>query len=425
MPLSVFICVHLWQIPNFWADCDMSRATRIPLAWKNLTHDRVRMTLFAAGIGFAVVLMFIQLGCRFALLDSSSLLLEKLNADLVVVPRNQKTVVIRCLFPRQVLERARGVAGVAKTYPLYIEYSRSVLRDANEKEDKRHKTRAIRVLGVDPDAFLIDMPQLDPNSPESRVADLRLTGRALFDRKGKRGPGGESRYGPVRIGKHSDLSGSQVTFSGFVELGSDFGANGTLIVSEETFRHSLRNSFYAPGMDMIDLGLIRLTPGADRATVQRELQSLLKDDGVSVFTRDQFIDHEQAFWKENTPVGYIFGFGVGIGFLVGLVICFQILSGDIRDNIAAYATLRAIGYSNGYLVAVVLEESLLLAVLGFVPGLIFSAGCFWLLGYVTELPMQLTPDRVGFVFLLTVLMCVVSGLIAVRQAMKVDPAEVF
>ena len=403
----------------------MSRAIRIPLAWKNLTHDRVRMALFAAGIGFAVVLMFVQLGCRFALLDSSSLLLEKLNAHLVLAPRQQSTVVIRCLFPRQVLDRARGVAGVDKTYPLYIEYSRSVLRDANENESKRDKSQAIRVLGLDPDAFLIDMPQLDPHGPESRTADLRLTGRALFDQRGKRGPGGESGYGPVRIGKHTDLSGHQIYFSGFVELGSDFGANGTLIVSEETFRRSLRSSPLAPGMDMIDLGLIRLAPGADLSAVQNELRSRLAADGVEVFTREQFIAHEQDFWKENTPVGYIFGFGVGIGFLVGLVICFQILSGDIRDNLPAYATLRAIGYSNAYLVAVVLEESLLLAVLGFVPGLIFSAGSFELLAYITELPMKLSLGRVAFVFLLTVIMCVVSGLIAVRQAMKVDPAEVF
>ena len=403
----------------------MSRSPRIPLAWKNLTHDRVRMTLFAAGIGFAVVLMFVQLGCRFALLDSSTLLLEQLNAELVLAPRHQTTVVIRSPFPRQVLDRARGASGVEKTYPLYIEYSRSILRDANSEERDRGKSRSIRVLGVDPDGFLLEMPQLDPHGPESRTAELRLTGRALFDRKSKRGPGGESRYGPIHVGRHTDLAGTHVHFSGFIELGSDFGADGTLIVSEETFRRSLRDSASSPGMDLIDLGLIRLASWADPATVQKELRSLLKADGVEVYTRKEFIEHEQHFWKENTPVGYIFGFGVGIGFLVGLVICFQILSGDIRDNLSAYATLRAIGYSNRYLIALVFEESLLLAVLGFVPGLIFSVGSFELLGYITELPMKMTPGRVAFVFLLTVVMCVVSGLIAVRQAMKVDPAEVF
>ena len=403
----------------------MCRSPRIPLAWRNLTHDRVRMALFAAGIGFAVVLMFVQLGCRFALLDSSTLLLEQLKADLILAPRQQTTVVIRSLFPRQVLERARGVSGVDKTYPLYIEYSRSILRDANLIESQREKSHAIRVVGVDPDGFLLEMPQLDPHGPESRTADLRLPGRALFDSKGKRGPGGESRYGPISIGRQTDLSGTHVHFSGFIALGSDFGTEGTLIVSEETFRRSLRDSASTPGMDMIDLGLIRLGPGADPVAVQKELRSLLKADGVEVYTRGQFIDHEQDFWKENTPVGYIFGFGVGIGFLVGLVICFQILSGDIRDNISAYATLRAIGYSNRYLVAVVFEESLLLAMLGFLPGLLFSAGCFWVLGYITELPMKMTPGRVGFVLLLTVLMCVVSGLFAVRQAMKANPAEEF
>ncbi|MFM7150215.1 MAG: ABC transporter permease, partial [Gemmataceae bacterium] len=115
----------------------MSRVPSVPLAWLNLTHNRVRMVLFCAGIGFAVLLMFIQYGCRNALLDSSVLLIDKLDAQLVVINRLQTTVLLRSTFSRSQLERARGIAGVDGVHPLYLEYSRSLLRNTDVKVENR------------------------------------------------------------------------------------------------------------------------------------------------------------------------------------------------------------------------------------------------------------------------------------------------
>jgi putative ABC transport system permease protein len=157
----------------------MRRTPRIPLAWLNLTANRVRMALFAAGIGFAVVLMFVQYGCQNALLDSSVLLLKHMNADLVLVSRSQTTILLRTTFSRYLLARAGGVEGVASVHPLYIEYV-APFRNTDPDPERRDFTQSIRVVGVDPDARLLDFPQLDPDSPLSRVPQLHLEGHALF-----------------------------------------------------------------------------------------------------------------------------------------------------------------------------------------------------------------------------------------------------
>jgi putative ABC transport system permease protein len=65
----------------------------------------------------------------------------------------------------------------------------------------------------------------------------------------------------------------------------------------------------------------------------------------------------------------IFGFGVLIGVLVGLVIVYQVLSADVADHMREYATFKAMGYGPRFFLGIVLEEALVLGVLGFLPGL--------------------------------------------------------
>lgn len=401
---------------------------RIPLAWKNLSQNRVRMALFSAGIGFAVVLMFVQLGCYNALMDSSVLVLRQLNrVDLVLVSTQQQTILLRNTFSRSELARARGVPGVGEVYPLYIEYGLGQLRDTHQNPDDRaYPTQAIRVLGVDPDAHLFKFPALDPRSPDSKIEQLRLDGNVLFDRRSKRGPKpGDTLYGPVDVGTTSDLAGYRVTVVGLFDLGTDFGADGTLITSTDTFGRILRSGPPIFGLDAVDVGLVRLTPGADLAKVQKELKDVFADDQLDVMTLPEFIAHEKAFWRKSTPAGKVFSLGVILGAVVGAVICFQILSSDIRDNLGAYATLRAIGYPNRYLLLVVLEEAVILAVLGFGPGVLVSLVVYEGLHYLTNLPLTMTPGLAAGVFGCTVVVCLVSGWLAARQATTLDPAEVF
>ncbi len=407
---------------------------RTPLAWANLTHDRVRFGLFVLGITFAVVLMFVQLGFRNALLDSNTQLHSKFNADLVMVSPNRQAIAMREPFPRRRLQQAASVPGVRSVHPLYLENALGTLRDTNPDLQHRLPNRGIRVIGVDPDAHLLNLPELDPDDERSQIERIRTPGTALFDRNSKsestRGGMDQTSYGPLAVGGATELTGRDIEFVGDFALGTDFTTDGTLIVSEQTFLEMLRKPYtFGTATADVDVGLIRLEPGTDRDEAKRDILAALatgeEDGDVDVFTVDELKDREKSFWLTNTPIGFAFGFGMFMGFAVGLVICYQILSGDVSDHLPEYATLKAMGHGNRYLAWVVLQESLILAVAGFVVGFFISWGAYALLTASTGLPMDMTPMRVLSLFLATVLLCAASGMIALIGLLKADPADVF
>lgn len=409
----------------------MPRVPAVPLAWKNLAHDRVRFALFSAGIGFAVVLMGVQLGIMNAMLDSNTVLIERINAELVLVNPNRASLLFRDAVNRRRLEQAAAVPGVLSIAPVYAEYQLGELRHTAAALRDRAHTRRIRVVAVDPDSGVLNLPGV----PATDWERLKIPGTALYDRKSRAHPDqvnhpGESVFGRLAEGVETELTGRRLTLvgNGF-DLGFDFGTDGTLIVSNRTFADWVRGPYSAPGADPlaeVDLGAVRLQPGADVQQVQRELQERFAADGdVDVLTREQLIAREKWFWWTNTPIGFAFGAGVVLGFVVGMVICYQILASDVADHLAEYATLKAIGYPNRYLSLVVLQEAIILAAAGFIPGMLVTLGVYLLLTDLTGLPMYLTAGRGGLVLLLTVVMCVASGLMAVGKVKKVDPADVF
>jgi putative ABC transport system permease protein len=373
--------------------------------------------------------MFMQYGFRNALLDSNDLLIERFNADLVLVSGRSDTLATQESFSRRQLVAAGGVPGVHSVIPLYIEGNLAALRDTSPELQDRRPSRHVRVIGLEPDDEPLLIPELDPTPGRlgSMAAALKEPGTALYDRVSlpDRNRPTESIFGPLAPGLETELAGRRLRLIGGFDMGIDFGCEGTLIVSTETFANFLRLPYY-PGdpLDQVQVGLVRTEPGAPVAEVQRRLRETLTED-VLVFTKQELLERERDYWRDETPIGFVFGLGVAIGFLVGTVICYQILSSDVADHLAEYATLRAIGYPGRYLNWVVLQQGLLLAVGGFFPGLAVSAVMYWYLHAQTGLPLRLTVWRAGHVFLLTVAMCSVSAWVALRKAREADPAEVF
>jgi putative ABC transport system permease protein len=402
----------------------------VPLAWLNLTHDLRRFVLFSMGIALAVVLIFVEYGFRNALLDSNVLFIDKLNADLAVVSGRRAALPFRETLARHRLTQIAGIPGVRSVHPLYMEYYLSLVRNPNEDPEKRPPNRPIRVIGVDPEAHLLKFPELDPApvAAHSHVNELKQFGRALFDRGGKTSIDNhsESIFGAMAPGVETDLAGQHIHIVGEVDLGSDFGAEGSLIMSEESFVELLRRPYtLGDPRAEVEIGLVRLDPDADRKAVQQMVRNTFPEGDLDVMTIDELKERERRFWLDNTPIGFVFGLGMALSFVIGMVICYEILSSDVADHIAEYATLKAIGYRNRYLSMVVLQQALLMTLSGFLPGVFGSWIIYQWLSYMTSLPMWLTPGRIVFVFGLTVLMCAGSGLLALRKAQQVDPAEVF
>jgi putative ABC transport system permease protein len=311
-----------------------------------------------------------------------------------------------------------------------MEYYIPLVRNPAEPPDKRPPNRPIRVIGVDPHAYLLKFPELDPAgvAGRSHVSELEHLGRALFDRGGKTNIDNrsESIFGAMVPGVETDLTGQHIHIVGEVDLGSDFGADGSLIMSEDSFVELLRRPYVLgdPRAE-VEIGLVRIDAGADRSAVQTSIRNALSEGDLDVLTIDELKERERRFWLDNTPIGFVFGLGMALSFVIGMVICYEILSSDVADHIAEYATLKAIGYPNRYLSMVVLQQALFMAASGFVPGVAIAWVIYRFLSYITSLPMWMTPGRVAFVLALTMLMCAGSGLLAVRKALELDPAEVF
>jgi putative ABC transport system permease protein len=387
---------------NLW------QGRRIPLAWLLLTRQPMRLAVALAGICFAGILMFIQLGFRDALFDSSVTLQKLFDADLVLISPRTKSSISMAGFPRRRLVQAMADPDVASTTQLNWNF-------VFWRNPKTKNTRQILVLGVEPgDSVFVDQAV---NTMTQRLTEK---GRVLFDELSR------SEFGPVaawfRQGRtvESQVSGKRVRVAGLFSSGPTFGADGNILTSSETFRSLLPN--IPPGS--IELGLIRLRSGSDPAEVARRLHALLPSD-VSVFTKQGFLDLEIDYWRTSTAIGFIFTLGAAMGFVVGCVIVYQILYSDVSDHLPEYATLMAMGYSLITLLGVVAREGLLLAILGYLPA--YGAGhlLYGAIHAATKLPVSMATDRALTVFTMILVMCMASAAVAMRRLGDADPAEIF
>ncbi|CAK6699289.1 ABC transporter permease DevC [Synechococcus sp. BA-124 BA4] len=381
---------------------------RIPLAWLLLTRQPARLAVALAGISFAGILMFMQFGFRDGLFDASVTVHKLFDADLVLLSPRSSSSVSMAGFPRRRLVQTLADPDVAGITPVHW----NLVLWRNPKD---LSTRSILALGFEPGDPLFTDPSL---APKANV--LNQKGRVLFDELSR------PEFGPVaqwfRAGRtvESEIGGKRVRVGGLVALGVSFGADGNILTSSETYLNLLPNT--PPGS--IEVGLIRLRPGADPAAVMQRLKASLPKD-VNVFTKQGFMDFEKDYWRSSTAIGFIFTLGAAMGFIVGCVIVYQILYSDVSDHLPEYATLMAMGYPLSSLLGVVAREGLLLALLGYLPAYAAGQGLYSLVRSATRLPVYMDPPRAVLVFSLILVMCMGSAGMAMRRLGDADPAEIF
>ncbi len=387
---------------------DIWQKRRIPLAWLLLSRQPVRLAIALAGISFAGILMFMQLGFRDGLFDASVTIHRLFDADLVLASPRSMSSISMAGFPERRLIQTLADPEVSDVSPVHWNF---VLW----RNPETRTTRSILALGFEPsDPLLID-PMV-----QRQASYLQQKGRVLFDERSR------SEFGPVadwfRKGKtvDSEVAGVSLRVAGLVQLGPSFGADGNMIVSRETFRSIIPGS----SKGSIELGLIRLSDGADPILVSGRLKKQLPND-VTIFTKKQFIEFEKNYWRSSTAIGFIFSLGAAMGFVVGCVIVYQILYGDVSDHLPEYATLMAMGYKLKDLLAVVAREGLLLALIGYLPAYAAGECLYALIRSSTKLPVAMEFDRALLVFSMILVMCLGSALLAMRKLADADPAEIF
>lgn len=389
---------------------------RTPLAWKNLTYDPRRLLIAVGGVGFAVLLMFIEVGFLNALLDSTVQVLQLLRGDLVIVSQTKFAMAARERFDIRRVYQARSTPGVAAVHPIYMETMGAIVRQRGPDPPRGYP---IRVFGTAEAQEVWQLPAVQTLAERLREPDV-----AMLDAASRAQYGLPTRADALREAE-VELAGRRLRFVGTFYLGVDFTNDGNLIMDAENFaRFFPERGEGKETLSVVDLAMVQVSPDSKVEVVQERLQQRLPDD-VRVETKAQFIAREKLFWRKNTPVGYIFFIGALVGFLVGVIICYQIIYADIADHIPEFATLKAMGYRHPYFFGLVLAQALYLSLLGFIPGWLASLGIYQLLAHITGLTMQMKLSTAAGIFAATVAMCVLSGLLAVRKLLAADPADLF
>lgn len=374
-----------------------------------LTREKPRLLIALSGIAFADILMFMQLGFREALFNSNVRMHDSLDADIVLINPQSDALLSMEPFSQRRLYQALGLKGVKSVHPIYLDFT-------SWKNPQTRKLRNIQVIGINPEDRLFALPGVSEKLDKVKLPDV-----VLFDR------GSRPEFGDVSTdfnqGKvvATEVAGRRVKVGGIFELGASFGADGNIITSDRNF---LRLFADKRQRGLIDIGLIRLKPGADPAIIKQQLISYLAKD-VKILTKQEYVDFEKAYWSSSTPIGFIFTLGTIIGFIVGTVIVYQILYSEVSDHLPEYATLKAMGYTQKYLLLVVFQEALILAILGYIPGFGFAMFQYAMAKNATLLPIAMTLERAVTVVILTIIMCCASGAIAVRKLQAADPADIF
>jgi putative ABC transport system permease protein len=381
---------------------------RTPLAWLQVTREKTRLLVAIAGITFADMLIFIQMGFEGALFDAAAKPHKNLQADLVMTNPQMQTLFSVKTFSRERLYQALAHSGVQLVNSIYIS-------TGQWKNPQTRLDRAILVWGVEPDKPSFRFPEVNRN-----LDQIKPLNQILFDQAGRPEYGVDSATLKTTNTFETELNGKVIQVKGLFTNGASFAADGNVITSDSTFLRL----FPDRKPEQIEVGLIHLKPGYDPEIVKQQLQKILPKD-VLVNTPDGFAQIEKNYWATGSGIGFIFGLGVGVGFIVGIVIVYQILYSDVSDHLPEYATLKAMGYGDRYLLGVLLQEALLLAVLGYLPSIILSLGLYQLAFAATMLPIAMNIERAITVFVLTVVMCSASGALSMRKLRSADPADIF
>lgn len=372
------------------------------ISWHNTFHNKRRCLAASAGIAFAILLIFMEVGFLDAAKLNAALLYQGLDFDLAIVSRGyvsaERTLPVNAF---RILQ-AGNVPGIASAVPMWID-------GAHWTNVADGSSRSCRVVGVRPG----DSPFLDPGT----ATELPLVKRpdsVLVDRLSSR------KYGPWTPGATVYINNDPLKVTGTFAMGTGLISDGGVIVSRETFGRVTGRGSVAD----FDVGLLRAEKGYDPEKLAAAVQSALPGD-VLVLTKPELIRKEQFYWVNLKPVGIMFRVGALVAFLIGAVILYQVLSLEISNRMTEFATMKALGYPAQRIYRVGLEQALIFSMLGYIPAFFLAAILYRVVFDLSRLPLFMESARALLVLILTLLMCAIAAVLALRKLKHADPAALF
>ncbi len=419
----------------------------VSIARKNLLIDIPRFLVAQAGIMFAVSLVTIQTGIYAGFSRSSVALIDAADADIWVASEQLVQLEQTLPIPVTHLIAARELDGVgvaegllftgAQWYPPVGEIARA------------------RLIGFDPAGVLYQPAKVSQGS----LADLERPYSIIVDRMDA------DTLSVGSVGDTTRLNSTYADVVGFTEGNTSMVSNPFVLASLENATAFLKSGQTSqitcqipPGggelqcenrftreeeqdgvvpsaerktapppalaaSDIVTFVLVRAEPGTDIAALKQRLQDNLP--GTRAFTTAEMRDITQHYWRVRTGIGFILGVGAAVGVVVGIVVVSQILYSSVSDNLKEFGTLKAIGASARTIYGVIIEQSLWMALLGYLPGMALCFGVSTWAARTQGIFIVISPGSAAGVLVLTAAMCVGSAMFAIQKVNRVDPAIVF
>jgi len=385
-----------------------SRRGLVPLAWRNLIANKRRLVRSSAGIGFAVLLMLVQLGFERAFFDASLAWIRQLDGDLFLLSAAKQDFAQRSPFSRRQLFAAAAVLGVAAARPLYGDWQNFFWRSPTDG-----KPYLVQALAFDPEQPVFLLPEI--NAERQR---LKRDDTVLVDRDSRR------FLGMAGGALETELARVAVDIVGSFAIGPNFSSDGTVVMNDRTFARLLSGNRQDGSLADVEIGVVKIGDGATVGYVQEALRAAMPPE-IKVLSKPELIDMETQYQAKVSSAGPIFAMGTLVGFVVGMLISYQIIYTDLSEQLPQYATLKGIGYDTAYLVRIVFEQAALSAIAGYVPAWLLCIAVYRAIGALALIPLHMTLGLTLFGLGLTLAMCLVSAALAVRRVIAADPAEVF
>lgn len=375
---------------------------KVPLAWRILTYDKRRTGLALIGIFMAILLVFVELGFFYAVPRGGLLLYDNMRFDLLLASNEYEYQAQPGAFPLDRLGPVRSSPDVAEAVPIYFGFAKWKSGEGGMWPD-------VFVIGFDPASHIFIPESINRQTEILDRPDMVLVDSAT-----------RPMFGPLDNRRIVEIGDRKITIGGQYVLGTGFMGLGVVLANTANFARL----FPQRGVNIVNLGAIQLKPGVDPEHAADDLRKVV-GSGLQVFTHKALETHETAYWTTRTSVGIIFGSGLLISFIVGIMIVYQIVSTQVSRQLPQFATMKAIGYPDRALAETVSAMSLLIVIAGFVPALGAALGLYSVIRQETLLPVTMSEMRLLAVFAAALAMALISALLSVGTLRRAAPADVF
>lgn len=384
---------------------------RIPLGWLQLSHNKGRMLAAVFGVAFANVLVFVQLGIIGAFNTSIQMSYQPFQADIIISSSDANTLSDGSPLSRRYMYQSLSNPQVESAAAIYIGLLQWNMPNG--------KTASLQVYGIGPEA----KPFINQDI-QSSIEQIKLQNTFILDSK-TRGLDEATLLSLLESNRRIEMNGVALRLAETVVIGGGFGANGNMFVSDQTFlRLFPKQQAGTPSHILLKVFDEYKSLGLTNAVIEA-LTANVGNGDIQIHTLEERVIDDVKYQMTERPVGIIFGFGVFIGVLVGVVIVYQVLSTDVADHLKEYATFKSMGYENRFFYSVITEQAVLLGMVGFIPGSLFAILIYALMTMATGLPVSMDIPRLAIVLLGTIVACMLSGFVATRRLKTADPADLF